>query len=163
MKKKQDFINENERGAALIISIFAILLVTVIAFALVATAMTSLDISKNSREQTEAYYISEAGLTHATNLVTAAGLSQFTNILKAGDGTANTGDELSTQPSARTPIPAAGINFGGGNYQVYISDDPAETDGNPNVDSNGRIVIRSVRPKPLLLSRAAERCSSTAI
>jgi hypothetical protein len=129
----------SERGAALILSIFGILLVTVIAFALVSTALISQDISRNAREQTETYYISEAGLTHATELVTTAGQAQFNNILQAGDGVANTGDELSGYG-----IPLMGVGFGRGTYLVYISDDAADGDGNPNADSNGRIVIRSV-------------------
>ncbi len=140
----QQVKNSNQRGAAMIIAIFAILLVTVIGFALISTGMLSQNISTNSRQQTEAYYISEAGLTHAIKLVTDAGSSEFTNILQAGDGTAYTGDELSTQPLISTPIPAAGIAFGKGRYFVYVSDDPAETDGDPNTDSNGRIIITSV-------------------
>ncbi len=135
---------KGQQGAALIIAIFAILLVTVIGFALIATGMVSLDISKNAREQSEAYYISESGLIHAINLVTVAGKSEFTNILKAGDGIAYTGDELSTQPTALVPIPVSGITLGNGRYVVFVSDDPEETDGDPNTDTNGKIVITSV-------------------
>jgi hypothetical protein len=141
---KSEIARETQRGAALIVAIFAILLVTVIGFAMVSSGMISLDVARNSREQTEAYYISEAGLEHGARLVKTAGRSEFTNILRAGDGTANTGDELSARPSAQTPIPAAGLNFGAGRYQVFVSDDPADADGNPNADSNGRLVIRSV-------------------
>ncbi len=63
--------------------------------------------------------------------------------MQSGDGVANTGDELSTRPSALTPIPSTGLLLGNGKYVVKVSDDPADTDGNPNADSNGRIVITS--------------------
>lgn len=137
-------IYKNEQGSALVISVFSILLVTVIAFALVAKGLISQEISKNSREQTEAFYIAESGLTHALNLVRAVDKSQYTNILKAGDQIAGTGDELSTQPASLTPIPSTGITMGTGYYKVFVSDDQDDTDGDPNVDSNGRLVIKSV-------------------
>ena len=41
--------DSNQRGAALVISIFAILLVTVIGFALISTGMLSQNIATNSR------------------------------------------------------------------------------------------------------------------
>ena len=147
MKKRSEtccYQHNNERGAALIIAIFAILLVTVIGFALVSTGILSQNIATNSREQTEAFYISESGLTHGTNLLLAANTTEFTAILQTGDGIANTGDELSTRPSTLTPIPATGIAFGNGSYIVKVGDDPADPDGNPNVDSNGRLVVTSI-------------------
>ena len=147
MKKRSEiycYQRKNERGAALIIAIFAILLVTVIGFALVATGILSQNIATNAREQTEAYYISESGLSHANNLVLNAGVSNFNSLLQAGDGIANTGDELSNRPAWLTPIPSTGLTFGNGYYIVKVSDDPADADGNPNADSNGRIVITSI-------------------
>ncbi len=133
----------NESGAALITSIFAMLLITVLGFALISAGILAQNISTNAREQTEAYYISEAGLTHATNLLIYANTTEFNSILQAGDGIANTGDELSTRPLSLTPIPAAGIIFGNGKYVAKVGDDPADADGDPNKDSNGRIVVTS--------------------
>src|SRR4051794_7071467 len=101
MMQKQTKVNKpDERGAALVVAIFSILLVTVVAFALVSSGLISNDISKNSKDQTSAYYVSEAGLQHALKLIKAAGAAQVNAILQAGDGVANTGDELSTQPAA---------------------------------------------------------------
>ena len=77
-----------EQGAALIVSILALLLATLLGMALVAVGLSSFEISRNGVQQTEAFYISEAGLTHATQLVKSAGASEFTNILAAGDGIA---------------------------------------------------------------------------
>jgi Tfp pilus assembly protein PilX len=135
--------SEHQRGAALVIAIFAILLVTVIAIALLASGLLSRTIASNARESTEAYYIAEAGLSHANNLVLNAGASNFTSLLQSGDGVANTGDELSTRDSWLSPIPATGLPFGGGTYIVRVSDDPLDADGNPNADSNQRVVITS--------------------
>jgi len=144
INKQTKLREQNERGAALVVAIFSILLVTVVAFALLSSGLISNDISKNSKDQTSAYYVSEAGLQHAIKLVKAAGATQLTAILRAGDGVANTGDELSTQPAALTPIPLAGLTIGEGYYVVYVSDDIWDGDGDPNTDKNGTIVIRSV-------------------
>jgi len=144
MNKRSKGQNNRERGAALVTAIFGILLVTVIGFALVSGGLIASDISKNGREQTAAYYISEAGLQHAIRLVNAAGINEFTNILRAGDAAPNTGDELSPQPLLRTPIPLAGLTIGDGSYKVFVLDDPADTDGDVTADSNGKLVIRSV-------------------
>lgn len=148
MKSTSQKSRSAESGAAIITSIMALLLVTLLGFAMVSVGLTAMNVSNNDRQQTEAFYIAEAGLTHATNLVKSAGSAQFTNILKAGDLTANTGDELSTQPSANTPIPKAGLTFGRGRYTVRVSDDAADTDGNDtaaerNTDTNARLVITS--------------------
>jgi hypothetical protein len=147
MKKRNTELkgqDNKQRGAALVIAIFSILLMTIVAFALVSSGLVSNNITTNSREQTVAYYVSEAGLQHAINLVNAAGINEYTNILRAGDGVPNTGDELSTQPSSRTPIPQAGLALVDGYYVVYVSDDPGDSDGDPTADSNGKLVIRSV-------------------
>jgi Tfp pilus assembly protein PilX len=143
-KTEKALSGNDQSGAALVIAIFSILLVTAVAFALMSSGLISNSVAKNSRDQTVAYYVSEAGLQHAISLAKAAGYTQFTNILRAGDGVANTGDELSTQPAARTPIPAAGIAIADGYYVVYVSDDPWDGDGDPNADANGVLVIRSV-------------------
>ena len=132
-----------ETGAALITAVLALLLATVLGAALLSAGFGAFEISENSLQQTEAHYISEAGLAHAIKLIQSAGSSEFTNILQAGDGNGGTGDELSTQPAANTPIPLAGLTLGNGTYTVVVSDDPAETDGDPNTDTNGRLQITS--------------------
>jgi hypothetical protein len=142
--KTKNVNDKNQRGAALMISIFAILLVTVIGFAIISQGLVSQNIAKNAKDQTEAFYISEAGLNHANNLVINAGASNFTSLLQAGDGIPNTGDELSNRSAWLTPIPSTGLTLGNGYYVIKVSDDPEETDGNPNVDSNYRVVITSI-------------------
>jgi hypothetical protein len=139
-----DLVNKDERGAALVMAILSVLLVTILAFALVSSGMASREISQNASQQTEAFFISEAGLTHGIRLVTAAPTSQYTSILTAGDGIPGTGDELSTRPSELTPIPGDGIIFGSGRYRVFVTDDPADPNGDPSVDSNNRLVVTSI-------------------
>ena len=135
----------SEQGAALITAIFALLLVTLLGVALTSIGETSRTVSHNDRENTEALYIAEAGLTHALKLMDAVPGSDYTSILQAGNGTAGDGDELSTRPNG--PIPAGGLLFGGGSYRVAVSDDNDETGGianNPNADTNKRVVITSI-------------------
>ena len=135
----------SEQGAALITAIFALLLVTLLGVALTSIGETSRTVSHNDRENTEALYIAEAGLTHALKLMDAVPGSDFTSILKAGNGAAGDGDELSTRPNG--PIPAGGLLFGAGNYRVTVSDDNDETGvtpNDPNTDTNKRVVITSI-------------------
>ncbi len=95
--------DKNQQGAALVLSIFAILLVTIIAFAVISNGLVSQNVSTNAKDQTEAYYISEAGLAHAVGLFKANGNSFDVN----------------------TVIPASGngVAFGGGSYTVQTEYD----------------------------------------
>jgi hypothetical protein len=123
-------------------AIFALLLITLIGLSLSTLSQTSVAISSNEREGTEAFYIAESGITHAIGLLAAAGRNNLDGILSAGDGTVNTGDELSTQ--ATNAIPAAGVTFGAGGagrYVVRVGNDTGEASASSADDTNGRVVV----------------------
>ena len=140
----------NQQGAALVISIFAILLVTIIGFALISNGMVSQSISKNSREQTEAYYIAEAGLAHAVGLFKTNGNTFDVNtvIPASGNGVAfGTGSyTVQTQYDSTTNlrrITATGTGNNGavatieGSYQTGAPSSPAVlVNGNVSINSN---------------------------
>lgn len=136
----------SENGAALITSIFALLLVTLLGMALVAVGEIGRSVSTNDRENTEALYLADSGITHARKLIFGFPSSNYSAILTAGDGVADTGDELSSTTMFASPIPAGGTTFAGGTYVVNVTDDNDETGPtqNRNVDRNMRIVVRSV-------------------
>jgi Tfp pilus assembly protein PilX len=112
-------LKSNEQGAALITAIFAILLATLIGFALHYSAAVSQSIAINDRDNTEALYLADAGITHAIALISIVPSADFSKILIAGANTApGTGDELSVPPTAELwstagSIPAGNKTSGG--------------------------------------------------
>ena len=87
---------DNETGAALFTSIFGLLLMTLLAASLYAISDGARKTSVNFTESNEAFYIAEAGMSHATGLYVLNGKDY--NI--SGD------------------IPGSGIEFGVGKYIV---------------------------------------------
>jgi Tfp pilus assembly protein PilX len=148
---------KNQRGAALVTAIFAILLATLIGFALHYSAYVSQAIAINDRDNTEALYLADAGISHATALISKVASSDFSKILAAGaNPTPGTGDELSVPPiadlwSTSEAIPAGnktsggvtGIGAGGaGRYWVTVKNDAA-TGETETTDKNGILILTS--------------------
>src|SRR5688572_6125540 len=127
MKKGNSSSYSDQRGAALVIAILALLIIGVLAVAFMSTGATSQEISQNSHEQTEAFFIAEAGLTHGTRMVLPANPSTYDSILQ---------NQLAglTDP----------VNFGAGDYRVTVLNDTAEIASAPTDDTNKRIIVRSV-------------------
>jgi PilX N-terminal len=137
---------KSEKGAALAVSLFSLLLVTVLGMGLMSVGEISRSVSANDRENTEALYLAESGLAHARKLIFELNLSTYSSVLTAGDGAPNTGDELSTNlvSSPITAETAGGRLFGSGSYAVRVRDDDDEIlIQNPNVDSNRQVIVRS--------------------
>lgn len=155
-KKTKPQFDVNEKGAALITAIFAILLVTLIGTALHYTAAISLTVAVNERDNVEAFYIADAGISHAAALISKTDNSKYSSILTAAATAPNTGDELSVPPTVglwttAESIPAGNasgggvVNFGAGGkgrYYVSVRNDTAigET---PTKDLNGILIVTS--------------------
>jgi hypothetical protein len=157
MEKRTLNAHKKENGAALVTAIFAILLVTLIGTALHYMASISLTVAVNERDNTEAFYIAEAGVEHAFELISKVEKSKYSLILKAGaNPQPNTGDELSVPPASGLWVSSESIppgnqsgggitNFGSGGfgrYWVSIKNDTA-TGETPIVDLNGVLIITS--------------------
>ncbi|MEO6588243.1 MAG: pilus assembly PilX N-terminal domain-containing protein, partial [Pyrinomonadaceae bacterium] len=155
--KKSGKVSKNQEGIALITAIFSILLATVIGFALYYSSTIAFIIAANDRDNTEAFYIADAGINHATALLGKVPRSQYSAVLKAGaNSTPDTGDELSVPPSSglwatSESIPAGNASGGGvtnfgaggvGRYWVAVKNDTA-TGETPTTDNNGVLVITS--------------------
>ena len=147
MKKQR---NSRQRGIALLITMIALVVLTILGLGLTTTGRISRMISGNHGEAIEANNIAESGLTHARELIAAYASSpasvshlgsEYTSILQMGDGTGCTADELST--AVTDPIPSNGYAFGGGSYVVSICDD-ADGDNDTNADSNSSVLVVSV-------------------
>ena len=156
----QPFSNNSvsERGIALFTSIFALLLLTLLGWSMATTSLVNVVITKNAREATEAFYIAEAGVAHATAIIRAEDAG-FDSYLQAGNGTACDGDELSDTPSSPlsagdeiTSAQSGGHTYGSGRYEVSVCDDhdyestasgPGLPDTDPDHDANNLVRIVS--------------------
>jgi len=147
----------NEEGIALITAIFSILLATVIGFALYYSSAIAFTIAINDRDNTEAFYVADAGINHAFALLKKVPQAQFSAVLKAGANPApDTGDELSVPPSSglwatAESIPAGNVDSGGmanfgaggiGRYWVSVRND-TEAGETSTTDLNGILIITS--------------------
>ena len=154
-----------EKGVALIMTLFSLLVVTLLGLALTTTGMLALTVTTNDREGAEALYIADAGIEHAKALLLSQEWNSFDGFLQVGDGAACSGDELATAPGFPTLIqapyppapelvPAAGLPFPpAGSYSVTVCDDhqfesttndpPDLPNNDPDSDVNGSILVRS--------------------
>src|SRR5687767_5373897 len=128
-----------QEGAALITAIFTLLIATVIGIAVYYAAIISFTVAVNERNNTEAFYLADAGVNHAIALIEKAQKSHYSAILKAGNNTPNTGDELSVPPvsglwTTTESIPAGNSTSGGvtnfgaggpGRYWIAVKNDTA--------------------------------------
>lgn len=157
LQKTEKNVRKNEQGIALITAIFSILLATVIGFALYYSSSIAFTIAANERDNTEAFYLADAGINHALALIGKVPKSKASAILTGGaNATPNTGDELSAPPTislwrAAESIPAGNatsggvVNFGAngaGRYWVSVKNDTAAGEGS-TTDLNGILVVTS--------------------
>jgi hypothetical protein len=156
----------NDAGMSLIVTIFGIVLLTVLGFGLTGLGMRATTSTIDERNTAEALAIADAGIAHAKKLILWTEWASLNQFLQNVGGTACDGDELAAAPIAPLPpgypttaadfIPAAGRPFGRGQYQVFVCDDhPTDVDlttgildVNPNADVNKRILIRAVGTGP---------------
>ncbi len=134
-------------------AIIAVLLGTLIGVALYYHSMSTMSISINQRDASEAFYIADAGIVHAAALINKVKKSNYSKILIAGaNPTPNTGDELSAPPetgnwTSGESIPAGnstagGVNLGAGRYYVSVRNDTAAGE-TATSDKNGMLIVTS--------------------
>lgn len=150
-----------EQGVALVFVLIMLSVMTMIGLGITGIGMVATTVTVNAGETAGALAIADAGLSHARRLILWQEWSTLNVFLQNGNGTACDGDELSAVPAgaaagypalASDLIPAAGVAFGGGTYQVFACDDHVTDvnpttgvlDMNPNNDANRRILVRSI-------------------
>jgi predicted outer membrane repeat protein len=157
------------RGTAMIFTVLALGVLTVLGFGITSLGVVALHTSTNEREVNEVLAVADAGISHAKRLILWQEWGSFDQFLQRGDGAACNGDEVAgtplvspsppysplpaTYPTAASEfIPAAGRAFGANQaYVVQLCDDHATDidpatgilDTNPNVDVNHRVRARS--------------------
>ncbi len=148
-----------EAGAALVLALLVLLVVTFLGLALTTMSAVSMAVAVNERQAADAFYLADSGVAHALALLGSQDpWSGFDAFLASGEGRACTGDELASEPRNATayPPPSERIPVAGrpvprfGSYQVRLCDDESvEANGlvpdlDPDHDANGRILIRSI-------------------
>ena len=151
MKCAQRETSSGERGIVLVVAMLGLLMMTLLGLAITTMGIVSTDIATNEWENTETFYIADAGITHAKAIIFAQGsTSDATVFLQAGNGVACDGDELSGAPVGPiTSIASGGHLFPpGGRYEVRVCDDDESglipPDSDPNTDKNGRFRVISM-------------------
>ena len=114
----------SQRGAALLVVMFCLLMAGALGMALTYSGIYEVKLSRNYKTSSEAFYLAEAGVNHAIKLIQANNLD-FTTLLKGADGVLGTADDgilAGSHVPAEQQIPASGFTLGNGNYRVVATD-----------------------------------------
>jgi hypothetical protein len=136
----------NRRGLALPSAMFALVAIAFLLGGIFVFADLNAKAVRNRERATRAVHVAEAGVNHALGLLRGSLRSKsFSQILKGSDGAVGTADDslfINWGLVAGDQIPyPAGQAYQGHTYVVTVADDPADTDGNPKADMNGRVRI----------------------
>ena len=114
-----------DAGASLLITLFGLVLLTVLGFGLTGIGTRATVSTMDERDAVEALAIADAGIAHARKLILWQEWLSLDQFLQNAGGTACDGDELSVAPTAPLPagyptaaadfIPAAGRPFNASN------------------------------------------------
>ena len=142
--------SSERRGIALPSAMFALVAAGILAAGMFAFTDLAGKATLNQERSTRAMHVAEAGLYHSVSLLRGSlRMHNFARIFRGGDGFAPNADDGTLTVGASYPgfaaadqIPVAGRAFDGGTYFVTVTDDPADGDGNPMTDLNGRVLVR---------------------
>ena len=137
----------NRRGIAMVTAIFALVIVGILVAGMYNLSNLQARAVRNRTASARALLLAEAGAAHAVMLLrdTLATRSNTYLLRGADNNAASTGDNgrlIGYGMSSGVEIPAAGFATTGGRYWVQITDDAADADGDPNRDSNQRLILR---------------------
>ena len=131
-------------GLAVPAALFAIVLLTVLATGAFVMSDLNAKSSRNREDWARATHLAESGMNHALAVVREnLGDTTMTRLIRGFDGTKNTSDDgllVGYGLTSDLAIPATGFVTTGGKYYVRLTDDPAETDGDPKTDRNTRLL-----------------------
>lgn len=147
---------DDERGSALIISIFMLIILTIIGIATTNTSMTEILISAAEKDRERCFYVAEAGVEHARGMLT--GLFAQRNSAKiASTGTADWDFALDGTEAGVNA--ATGLDFdngttwisngdGGSGYTYNVTLWNNADGGSATDDEDGLIYVRSISSGP---------------
>ena len=114
MAGKMRRVIDNESGIALFLVLWVLALLTVIVGEFCYTMRTEVNITRNFKEETEAYYIAGAGLNRAiVELIRNEKIPQKVNAPES--------DEEETEERLRVNTDIPPVPFGGGQFKVHVA------------------------------------------
>jgi general secretion pathway protein K len=123
-------IEKNEKGIALILVLWVLALLSVIVGEFCYAMRTEVDITRNFKAQTEAYYIALAGLNRAIGELVENDLNPIqiepSNALEKDAKTSEKTDkneEIQDEGRWRVNVDMAPVRFGGGTYKVRLDNE----------------------------------------
>jgi Tfp pilus assembly protein PilX len=130
-------ILNNQKGIVLVVCVILVAVLLLLGATAIMISSTDINISSNYRSGKQVFYIAESGLEHARAVLKN---STFNSILLGNDGVSNTTDDgiLSFGSS---------VNFGGGAYQVRVTDNN-DGDSNSFSDSDNTVLVTSTGTLP---------------
>jgi len=148
---KQD-LHRGQRGIALVTAMLGSVVVLLLAFAVITTAIVENRVSGNYRNQTEAFYISEAGFETAKDWLKAnmndPDMMEALLTESAGSTINNPPDQsVVTVLGTDVDTPLGVRDFGNGSYNVWIRDNTDDGDFTTDVDTQWVVTSRGVGPR----------------
>jgi len=129
-------IHKNEKGMVLPLVLMFLAIIAILGTTAVIVTTTDLKIGSNYKASQQAFYVAEAGIQHAVNVLRAGSSNGFDDELLGSDGSSGTSDDgiLSFGSS---------ISFGDGTYAVQVTDND-DGDSNMFSDSDRKVLITSI-------------------
>lgn len=127
-----------ERGFAFFVAVVIVLALTFVGLWAVRGSNESLQLAMRSHAAIRAFYVAEAGVAFGLETLRRAPIE-----LAAEDEDERACGEASCPLAGWRVLTTAPRPFGEGTYWVAVHDD-ADDDGDEGVDSNGRILMRSL-------------------
>ena len=87
MKLKKYGRKNNERGTALLIAIFALMILAAVGMGMIYTANTETSVNSNYRQSQQAYFAARAGLEQARDMLLSGGITKLPNAKSTENGT----------------------------------------------------------------------------
>ncbi|HOO89325.1 MAG TPA: type II secretion system protein GspK [Syntrophales bacterium] len=123
----------NEEGIALFLVLWVLALLTVIVGEFCYTMRTEANITRNFKEETEAYYIAEAGLNRAiVELIRNERIPQKVQTSESEE------EEVEERLRVNTDIPP--VSFGGGQFKVHV----ASESGKINLNTANNALLKMI-------------------
>lgn len=141
-----------EDGIALPIALLGVILLGVLTAGIWMTVNVNARSGGNWEQAVRARQMAEGGVAHAVGILAGPlETTSYDELLRGPDGEPGTDDDgrvTGRGLSSDEEIPEGGRNLGSGSYAVLVVDDPADGDGDPLTDSNGRVLVRSTGTTP---------------
>ena len=121
--------------------VFCLAVLTISVIVIISVFVVTASSSRIMRDsRLSADEIADAGMAHATAILSSLKESGADDVLRGGDGIPGTGDELANISADLGPVPIGGVSFGGGRFKISISDDAGDDD-DPSSDTNGVLLV----------------------